>query len=261
MVEVPAAHPVATPGAGGRERLWRRWVVANAWAEVVGLGISGAAAALVLPRTSGTTPSVVGGAVLIVLVAGLVEGGTVGWAQHRVLRAALPGLTLRRWVGATVLGSLVAWTLGMLPSTALGMADVGSVEMSATEPPLTLQLLFAAALGLVAGPILGGAQAVVLRDHVTGAWRWLPANAAAWAVGMPLVFLVAGGVPPASHPALVVAVIAVTLAVVGAVVGAIHGAVLIRMLAGPPPDRSGVTPDRPRRRETMRERADFGSPR
>jgi hypothetical protein len=188
-------------------------------------------------REGAALPSlVVGGALLVDLIAGLTEGGIVGLAQHRVLRAPLPDLAAQRWVGATVIGALAAWTLGMLPSTIIGMTEVGSAEMSATEPSLVLQLVFAIALGLVAGPILGGAQAWVLRDHITRAWRWLPANAAAWAGGMPLVFLVAGGMPPTWHPAVIVAVIALTLALVGAAVGAIHGAVLVHMLADPPPD-------------------------
>jgi hypothetical protein len=236
MAEVPVPQPVVPSRTSGRGRLWRRWVVANSWAEVTGLGVSGAAAVLLLPRREGAAVTVVGSALLVVLIAGLTEGGIVGWAQSRVLRTPLPDLTARRWVGATVIGALAAWTLGMLPSTIIGMADVGSAEMSATEPPLVLQLVFAIALGLVAGPILGGAQAWVLRDHVARAWRWLPANAAAWAVGMPLVFLVAGGVPATWHPVVIVSVVALTLALVGAAVGAVHGAVLVRMLADPPPD-------------------------
>jgi hypothetical protein len=231
LTQVPAERQVATAARRGRRRLWGRWVGANAWAEVVGLGASGAAAALVLPRADGTALRAFGGAALVVMVAGLAEGGIVGWAQHRVLRSPLPDLALRRWVGATVIGALLAWALGMVPSTLVAMAGAGSTEMAEFDPPLLLQLGCAVALGLVAGPILGGAQALVLRDHVPRAWRWLPANAAAWAVGMPLVFLVAGGVPPSWPPVVIAAVAALTLAIVGAVVGAIHGAVLVRMLA------------------------------
>jgi len=52
------------------------------------------------------------------------------------------------------------------------------------------------ALGLVTGSILVGAQAWVLRAHMPRAWPWRQANAAAGAVGMPLVILGVGGVPP-----------------------------------------------------------------
>lgn len=233
MTEVPVAGGVPTWSRAERRRLWGRWVRANAWAEVVGLGVSGAAAALVLPRVDGTALRALGGAALVVLVAGLAEGGIVGWAQHRVLRRPRPDLAVRRWVGATVIGALLAWSLGLVPSTLVALADAGSAEMTEFDLPLLLQFGFAVALGLVVGPILGGAQALVLRDHVPRAWRWLLANAAAWAVGMPLVFLVAGGVPPSWPPVAVVAVAALTLALVGAVVGAVHGAVLVRMLAEP----------------------------
>jgi hypothetical protein len=235
MTQAPTERQVATATRTERRRLWGRWVGANAWAEVVGLGISGAAAVLVLPRADGTALRAVGGAALVVLVAGVAEGGSVGWAQHRVLRRPRPGLELRRWVGATVIGALLAWALGMVPSTLVATADAGGTEMEELDPPLLLQLGFAVVLGLVAGPILGGAQALVLRDHAPRAWRWLPANAAAWAVGMPLVFLVAGGVPPSWSPVAIVAVAALTLAIVGGLVGAIHGAMLVRMLAEPHP--------------------------
>jgi hypothetical protein len=235
MPEDPVALPAAAPHSLDRTRVWWHWVGANAWAEALGLGVSGAAAVLVLPRADGTTAGVVGGALLVVLIAGLGEGGIVGVAQHRVLRAPLPGLRARRWIGATVVGALIAWTAGMLPSTLIDMAEVGNADASVPEPALWLQLSFAVALGSLAGPILGGAQAWVLRDHVRRAWRWLPANAAAWAVGMPLVFLVAGGIPPTWPPAAIAVVAIVTLGVVGATVGAIHGAVLVRMLADPPP--------------------------
>ena len=58
----------------------------------------------------------------------------------------------------------------------------------AEEPPQAVVLLLAAGMGLVAGLILSAAQWRVLRRHVTRAWQWLPANAIAWAAGMPLIF-------------------------------------------------------------------------
>lgn len=250
MVAAHVADAPAPPRNGRRGRLWWRWVGANGWAEALGLGVSGAVAVVVLPRAGDTAAGVVAGAAFVVLVAGVAEGGIVGLAQHRVLRSPLADLAARRWVGATVIGALVAWTLGMLPSTILALVAVGSAEVAAAEPPLLLQFGLATVLGLVAGPILGGAQAWVLRDHVPRAWRWLPANAAAWAVGMPLVFLVAGGVPPTWHPAVIVTVAVLTLGLVGATVGAIHGAMLVRMLADQRPDPTVTVPTRAERHQT-----------
>ncbi len=229
LVSSPPRRTTATD-----RRLWWRWVGANAWSEAIGLGASAAVGGLLLTRTT-TAADVVAGAALVVLVAGAAEGGVVGWAQHRVLRTRLPEVPARRWIGATVIGATIAWTLGMVPSTLLDLAEVGDASAPAPEPGLLLRLGLAMLLGLMAGPILGGAQAWVLRDHLARAWRWLPANAAAWAVGMPVIFLVAGALPASWHPAALLAVAGVTLALVGAVVGAIHGAVLVHMLREPRP--------------------------
>ena len=57
------------------------------------------------------------------------------------------------------------------------------------EPPLALVLLLAADLGSVAGPLLPAFQWLSLRKVLPcNAWRWLPANALAWALGMPVIF-------------------------------------------------------------------------
>jgi hypothetical protein len=232
MATIPAPEQVRSPRDAGLRRLWRRWVLANAWAELVGLGASGAVAALTVSRSPDSLAGVVAGAALVVAVAGVTEGGVVGWAQHRVLRTARPQLRLRRWVGATILGAVVAWGLGMLPSTLLDMSDAAGGTTPA-EPGLGIQLGLAAVLGLVAGSILGAPQARVLRDHAPRAWRWIPANAVAWAAGMPLVFLVAGGVPEGWTLPAILGVVAATLLLVGAVVGAIHGWVLVRLLGHP----------------------------
>jgi ELWxxDGT repeat protein len=55
-----------------------------------------------------------------------------------------------------------------------------------------VQYGLAMALGVVAGPILGLAQWTVLRGLVSGAGRWLWANALAWAVGMPVLYILPG---------------------------------------------------------------------
>jgi hypothetical protein len=209
-------QPAATTG------LWSRWVAANAGAEGIGLGVSALVAGVVLVWTPWPLPA----ALAAMLAAGAFEGLVVGAAQWRLLRRPLPRLTAGAWVGATVAGAVVAWTLGMLPSTLMEM-DAGG-----QGPPVSdaLQLALAAGLGLVLGPVLGVPQWLVLRRYVPGAGWWVGANAAAWAAGMPLVFVVAGSVP-AGLPALAVAgLVLATLVAAGAVVGAIHGAVLVRLL-------------------------------
>jgi hypothetical protein len=161
---------------------------------------------------------------------GCLEGYVVGTAQWLALRRALPRLTRRAWVAASVAGAALAWALGMLPSTLMagdGPGDGGGLGALAETSDLVTYGL-AAAMGLVLGPLLGWAQWLVLRRHVPGAGRWIWANAAAWALGMPLVFLGAGNAPPTG--AVAVPFVLAVLAATGAAVRAVHGAVLVGLV-------------------------------
>jgi hypothetical protein len=93
----------------------------------------------------------------------------------------------------------------------------------------------AAAMGVVLGPILGVPQWLALRQHARRAIWWIPANAAAWALGMPVVFVGAGSAPPGGLLGLVATAL-LTAMVAGGVVGAVHGLALIWLVG--PLDRS-----------------------
>lgn len=174
---------------------WLRWVGANALSEAIGLsavllvgfGVLGP----LVDGLPGAWPAIVSIAAGVLL--GIFEGIIVGGAQGVVLRRRLPQLALRTWILATVIGAMVAWGLGMLPSTLMA-ANSGEAEV-ATAMPEWLNYVMAAALGLVAGIMLAFTQWLVLRRHVRRAWLWLPANSLAWVVGMPIVFLGMGSIP------------------------------------------------------------------
>lgn len=217
--------------------LYRRWVLANGWAEAAGLGttlVLGRAVAPLLERST-ELAVVLLGAVLAIVLGVLLEGALVGAAQAAVLRRALPGLAARRWVSATMLGAGIAWTLGMVPSTIAALVSSGSAQGPPSEPPAVLQYGLAVGLGLVTGPILGGAQWRVLRLHVAHAHRWLWANAAAWALGMLLVFLGMDLVPWARGGLVLVGSVYAVCGVAGLGVGVVHGAALVRLLQNPTP--------------------------
>ena len=88
-------------------------------------------------------------------------------------------------------------------------------------------LLMAAAMGLVLGVILGLPQWRVLRRQVGKAWVWLPANSAAWALGMPIIFAAVDLAYRAGTTWGAVLVMALALALTGAAVGAVHGLALV----------------------------------
>lgn len=111
----------------------------------------------------------------------------VGLAQWVVLRHAFQGINWHSWVLATIIGAFIAWFFGSIPMTMASLSQP-SASTTVSEPPQTVVLLLAAGMGLVAGLILSIAQWRVLRKQVEKAWVWLPANALAWAAGMPIIF-------------------------------------------------------------------------
>jgi hypothetical protein len=209
-------------------RLWAHWVIANALAEVVGLGLVGAIAWLAFGAV-GERP----GAALVLAFAaftvalGSIEGAVVGWAQSLVIRERIAGL--EGWVRATVIGALVAWFAGMLPSTVMNLMPH---DPAASEPAIGegARLALAAGLGAVAGPVLAAFQFRVLRRYVGHAARWLAANALAWAVGMPVIFAGIHMAHSDATPIAMAGIVIGTLAAAGAAVGAVHGLFLVHLL-------------------------------
>jgi len=212
--------------------LWFRWVLANAIGEVVGLGtaaVVGVGLAWTIEKTMGAFGSLAMAGVMILV--GTLEGIVVGIAQWLVLRRPIQNMSWRVWVLATAIGAFVAWTLGMIPSTLMA-TNTAAAAAAAPPPEMSDVVMYglAALMGAVLGPILGLPQWLVLRRHVQKAGWWVLANAAAWALGMPVVFVGASSVPPGGFGLGVVVVGIVTGASAGAVVGAVHGLALVWLL-------------------------------
>ena len=216
--------------------LYARWILANGWAEAAGLGTTLLLGSAVAPWfTDAVSPlAVIAGAILAVLLGTVLEGVLVGWAQGRVLERAWPKLfsqpSRRAWIRATALGAGIAWLLGMVPSTIFSLAggDQAGVSMP-SEPSAWLQIVLALALGLALGAILGFAQGRVFRAHGIPAGAWIGANAAAWALGMAVIFAGMGRVPWALGGIQVAAGVYLVTGVAGLAVGAVHGAALLRL--------------------------------
>ena len=148
--------------------LWLRWILANAIGEALGLGgtaLVGAAAASRVVEGGGLYATALLAA-LAVLAGTLIEGSAVGAAQWSVLRRPLPRLRLHTWVLATGTGALLAWTLGMVPSTFFSVGAGGGARSA--EPGEAAVLGLAFLMGLVLGPLLGLAQWLALRRFVRG---------------------------------------------------------------------------------------------
>jgi hypothetical protein len=210
-------------------KLWLQWTLANVVGEVLGLGLVGAAAtAMVLtigePDTAFVRVMMAG----VMIAAGALEGAIVGYAQWLVLRRRLHRLSWREWVTATAVGALAAWTMGMAPSTLMALNQ--SVESPPPEMSDAVKYALAAVMGAALGTILGIPQWRALRRYVVGASLWMWANAAAWAVGMPMVFIGVGASSVGASALSVALTVVVTIAAAGASVGAIHGVALLWLL-------------------------------
>ncbi|GAA1757714.1 hypothetical protein GCM10009747_15490 [Agromyces humatus] len=180
----------------------------------------------------------IGVALVAVALGTFFEGVVVGYAQWRVLRDPLPAMSWGSWVWATAIGAGIAWLLGMLASTVIslvtGPADTAEAGAAApAEPAPVVFYLAAAALGLVLGPILASAQVVVLRRYVAHSWWWIPANAVAWALALPLTYLGPSIMADLGVSVLGVGILLASVVAAGAIVGAVHGSVLIRLLREP----------------------------
>jgi hypothetical protein len=216
-----------------RKRLWLRWILANALAEMVGLGLTFAITAVFFASQSG--PQTVGGILLAFGVAvgsGAVEATLVGLAQWSVLRSWFPAISRFGWWRGTLIGALIAYVLGYLPSTLmdLGASATQAPAAAAVEPPQWVTLLLAAGLGLVGGAVLSFAQGLALRGKARRVGTWIPANMLAWLLGMPLIFWgidLAFKLPAVWQSVLLMAGV---LLLAGAVVGTVHGWFLTKMV-------------------------------
>jgi hypothetical protein len=109
------------------------------------------------------------------LAAGTVEGCLLGWGQVTVLRRALPDVRRRAWIVATAVAALLAYAIGLVPSTVAG---------STSSWPLPVVVVGTVLLGTGLLGSIGTAQWLVLRRHVAGAHRWVGTTALAWLVGL-----------------------------------------------------------------------------
>lgn len=216
--------------------LWLRWVLANAGAELVGLG--GSALAMLgfvtLSSRAETVGTILLQALLAILLGTFLEGVVVGLAQWLVLRGPLPRMPWREWVIATVVGAAIAWLFGMIPSTIIAISQLlapPTVPEPVTGPAQSSMLLAAAGLGFLLGPVLGFGQYLSLGRYVRKAGWWILANAVAWAAGMTIVFAGVGAVPNEGGLTWqTIAILVFSTLSAGATVGAIHGAALLQLL-------------------------------
>jgi hypothetical protein len=210
--------------------LWLRWTIANAFSELLGLGATFATIGWLFSKIDTQHTAGILLSFAIAVLSGTIEATIVSLAQWSAMHAWFPMIRRFAWWRATLIGALIGYVLGYLPSTLMSMGEAAT-QTSQVEPPEWATLLLAAGLGAVAGAVLSFAQWLVLRGKVKRAGLWIPANMLAWAFGMPVIFLgmdFAFKMAEAWQSALVVGTALLTA---GILVGAIHGRFLV-VLAG-----------------------------
>jgi hypothetical protein len=195
----------------------RCWSLATFLGEALGFGVPGAigavAVALAVPE-----------AALIVLMigAGSIEGAALGLAQSIGMQRDLPFVPRWDWVCATALAAACAWALGMTFGTqAERLADVS----------IALAVIAAGLVGITIVLSIGTAQWLVLRRYLSNARWWIAANAAAWLLGVGVVFAV---MAPTNEdtPAVLIGLLAVAGGVaMAAIVAVVTGYALARIVA------------------------------
>lgn len=214
-----------------KNQLWTRWTLANAFSEMVGLGLTFAITGLFISSV-GEGSTVVGILLsfVVAVASGAVEATFVGLAQWWAMRPSFPSIGKFEWWRGTFIGALIAYVLGYLPSTIMSMGEATASSAPVAEPPQWIVLLLAAGMGAVGGAVLSFAQWLVLRSKVQGAGIWIPANMLAWLFGMPVIFWGIDMAFKMSELWQSAVLMAGTLLVAGAIVGAIHGFFLIRLV-------------------------------
>jgi uncharacterized membrane protein len=214
--------------------LWLRWVAANGVGEMLGLGLTFVVGVVVISRLGNQqSVTVILLSFLVAVVSGTIEATLIGLAQWWAMYPWFFMISRKQWWLATLVGALVAYVLGYLPSTLMSLAEQASQTQSATvEPEQWMVMLLAAALGAVGGAVLSFAQWLVLRRHVGGAAVWIPANMLAWLVGMPLIFWGIDSSQKLDGLPWQILFLGMVLLLAGMVVGAIHGVFLTRLAKG-----------------------------
>jgi hypothetical protein len=196
--------------------LWRRWTILTTAGELVGF---------VAPAVAGAGATAAGfdpvATYLLLLGAGFVEGSVLGTAQGWALRAALPRLPLRTFALATGVAALLAYAIGMSPSTLGEITDA---------VPLAVLVAAATVGGIALLTSIGTAQWLVLRRTGYGWPWWVTTTAGAWLAGL-LVF-VAVSTPlwqPGQPVALTVAIGMLGGAAMAVTVAALTGLAAVRL--------------------------------
>jgi hypothetical protein len=219
VVRVELDPPATAPNAVLRgRRLWRRWTATVTVGETIAFALPATTGALVTALGLSRAPSTAA-----LLLAGLGEGLVLGLAQALVVRRALPDVRSRDWIRATAMGAGLAWAVALLPTViGSGLADLSPFIL--VPGGLVLGVIFLLSIGTL--------QWRVLRAHVRGAGRWVPAVAASWLAGLGTFMAVAAPLWREGQPPVLIALIGLLAGLAMAFVMALVSGLALARIVG-----------------------------
>lgn len=155
----------------GGQAFFRRWVGCTVAGQVAGFTVAAVLAATQdVSRMSDYA---------LVLGAGALEGALVGRGQAIAMtRVQLPSGVLRVWPIVTSIAAVMAWSIGLIPS---------SVRTISLPPGIAWPLTAVLALVLLISIPL--AQFLLLRTVIPPASQWIRFNLLAWLLGISWTFV------------------------------------------------------------------------
>jgi hypothetical protein len=196
--------------------LWWRWVAITTAGELLGFTAPTLAGAVTTVHHVEGLPQA-----LVLMAAGAVEGGVLGWSQAIVLRRAVAGLDTASWTGATAAGAVLAYAMGMLPSVLFPL-------------PVAAMVGIGAAAGAILLASIGTAQWLVLRRHRPHSAWWIATTAAAWLLGLAAFLAIATPLwQPGQSIALIILIGVLAGLVMATTVAAVTGRAMLRLAAAP----------------------------
>ena len=208
------------PAAAARQRddwtLWRRWTLATTLGEAAGFCAPALVGAL---AATAAWPN--GATAATLLAAGAAEGYALGAAQAWALRMVVPNLPGRRFAAATAAAAVVAYAIGLAPST---LGD------RIRDLPLAVAVPAAVVGGLALLASIGTAQWLVLRRAGRDVAWWIATTAGGWLAGLAVFMSVATPLWRPGQPAPLVIVIGIVAGLLmAATVAATTGFAALRL--------------------------------
>lgn len=195
------------------KNIWRNWILATSSGELLGFAIP----AVIGPAVYFLANKYLGGLSPVLIyavtaVGGFGEGAVLGAFQSFVLKKYVKDFASSRFIIYTALAAVIAWLLGMTPSTL-------HIEIW----PVSLIIFFAVGASIIFLLSIGTAQWLVLRRYFENALWWIPVNALAWPIGVLVPVVTISLVPDNSSPVLFVVAGIIGGYLMGVLVGIITG--------------------------------------